>query len=168
MAPSPSLPDAVHDQSNRTNKAPDADNGIAEQVSWISLNSPQATLSYMIENDLIDADKPAESLLLMKPTVQVKHEGGQKMVVGDRTYKQFRRFVDDYAAIVQGKYKQASHLPPQSREVSVVTEIWFKIEGVPAKYDKMLLQAYLYRQTDSGWSEYRVASSDRPVCTLSV
>jgi hypothetical protein len=44
-----------------------------------------------------------------------------------------------------------------------VTDIWFKIEGVPAKYDKMLLQADLYRQTDSGWSEFRVATSDRPV-----
>jgi len=134
-----------------------------KQVSWISLNDPRATLSYMVENDLIDANKPAESLLLMKPTLQVEHEGGQKMVVGDRTYKQFRRFIDDYAGIVQGKYKQANQLPSQSGEVSVVTEIWFKIEGVPAKYDKMLLQADLYRQTDSGWSEFRVASSDRLV-----
>jgi hypothetical protein len=27
----------------------------------------------------------------------------------------------------------------------------------------MLLQADLYRKTDSGWSEFRVATSDRPV-----
>jgi hypothetical protein len=44
-----------------------------------------------------------------------------------------------------------------------VANIWFKIEGVPAKFDKMLLQVDLYRQTDSGWSEHRVATSDRPV-----
>lgn len=134
-----------------------------EQVSWITLNDPQATLDHMVENNLIDAENPAESLLLMKPTMQVEHGGGQKMVVGDRSYKQFRRFIDDYAAMVQGKYTKADQLPPQSDEVSVVTDIWFKIEGVPVKYDSLLLQADLFRQTDSGWSEFRVATSDRPI-----
>jgi hypothetical protein len=134
-----------------------------EQVSWITLNDPQATLDYMVENDLIATDEPEMSLLLTKPTMQVEHGGGQKMVIGDRTYKQFRRFIDDYAAMVQGKYTEADQLPAQSDEVSVVTDIWLKIEGVPGKYDKMLLQADLYRQTDSGWSEFRVATSDRPV-----
>ena len=134
-----------------------------EQVSWIKLRDPQATLAYMVEADLINPDQPAKSLLLMKPTMQVEHGGGQKMVVGDRTYKQFRRFIDDYAAVTQGKYKSASELSKPSNEVSVVTDIWFKVEGVPAKYDKMLLQADIYRKTDSGWSEYRVATSDRPV-----
>lgn len=134
-----------------------------EQVSWITLDDPQATLDYMVENDLIDAKHPDKSLLLMKPTVQVEHGGGQKMVVGDRSYKQFRRFIDDYAAMVKGKYTKADQLPPQSDEVSVVTDIWFKIEGVPAKFDKMLLQVDLFRQTDSGWSNFRVATSDRPV-----
>lgn len=67
-----------------------------------------------------------------------------------RTYKQFRRFLDDYAAVVQGGYVKAEQLPARSEELSVVTEIWLKIEGVPAKYDKMLLQADLYRRTDSG------------------
>jgi hypothetical protein len=33
---------------------------------------------------------PEKSLLLMKPTVQIKHDGGQRMVIGDRTYQQFR------------------------------------------------------------------------------
>jgi len=134
-----------------------------EQVSWIKLRDPEETLKYMLEAGLIDGDEPKNSLLLMKPTMQVKHGGGQKMVVGDRTYKQFRRFIDDYAAVVQGTYTEAEQLPPQNEEVAVVTDIWFKIEGVPAKYDKMLLQADLYRKTDSGWSEFRVATSDRPV-----
>jgi mono/diheme cytochrome c family protein len=134
-----------------------------EQVSWITLRDPQATLNYMLEADLIDTDEPEKSLLLMKPTMQIKHGGGQKMVIGDRSYMQFRRFIDDYKAIVQGKYATSEQLPEQSNEVSVVTDIWFKIEGVPAKYDKMLLQVDLYQQTDSGWSEHRVATSDRPV-----
>jgi mono/diheme cytochrome c family protein len=134
-----------------------------DQVSWITLSDPQATLDYMIGNDLIDAENPEQSLLLTKPTLQLEHGGGQKMVVGDRSYKQFRRFIDDYAAMVQGKYTETDRLPNQSSEVSVVTDIWLKIEGVPTKYDKMLLQADLYRHTDSGWSEFRVATSDRPV-----
>jgi len=134
-----------------------------EQVSWIKLRDPQATLDYMLETDLIDTDEAEKSLLLMKPTMQVEHGGGQKMVVGDRTYKQFRRFIDDYAAVVEGKYAEVEELPKPIREVSVVTDIWLKFKGIPAKYDKMLLQVDLYRKTDSGSAEYRVATSDRPV-----
>lgn len=134
-----------------------------EEVSWIVLNDPQATLKYMIDADLIDPQQPEQSLLLQKPTLQVEHGGGQKMLVGDRSYKQFRRFLDDYAATVGGKYKTADQLPAASEEVSVVTEIWLKLEGIPAKYDKKLLQVDLYRETDAGWSKHRVATSDRPV-----
>lgn len=134
-----------------------------EQVSWIKLNDPQATMAYMVENGLVNADDAEQSLLLLKPTMQVDHGGGQKMVVGDRTYKQFRRFIDDYAAMVHGKYTKSEQLPQPSDEVSVVTDIWLKIEGVPAKYDKMLLQADLYRQTEMGWTDFPVATSDRPV-----
>lgn len=134
-----------------------------EQVSWIKLRDPEGTLSYMLEAGLIDTEEPDQSLLLLKPTMQIEHGGGQKMVIGDHAYKQFRRFIDDYAAVVRGKYVKADQLPESSDEISLVTEIWLKIEGVPSQYDKMLLQADLYRRTDSGWSEYRVATSDRPV-----
>jgi hypothetical protein len=94
---------------------------------------------------------------------KIEAGGGQKMVVGDRTYKQFRRFIDDYASVVNGKYSTTNELPEGSDEVSVVTDIWFKITDVPAKYDKILLQTDFYRWTGNGWSDYRVASSDRPV-----
>ena len=134
-----------------------------EQVSWIKLNDPKATLEHMIEQELIDEKQPAKSLLLIKPLMQVEHGGGQKMVVGDRTYKQFRRFIDDYSAIKQGKYSAAEQLPKPSLEVSRVTDVWLKITGIPEKYDKMLLQVDLYRRSDDGWSPYRVATSDRPV-----
>ncbi|MFN3150370.1 hypothetical protein [Bremerella sp.] len=85
------------------------------------------------------------------------------MLVGDRSYKQFRRFLDDYAATVGGKYQTADQLPCASDEVSIVTEIWLKLEGIPTKYDKKLLQVDLYRETDAGWSEQRAATSDRAV-----
>lgn len=134
-----------------------------EQVSWIQLGNPEATLSYMLDAGIINSETPEKSLLLMKPTQQVVHGGGQKMVVGDRTYKQFRRFIDDYAASAKGKYTTAKQLPARNREAAIITDIWLKIEGIPTKYDQRLLQVDLYRQTDSGWSEFRVATSDRPV-----
>ena len=132
-------------------------------VSWIRLNNPEATMRYMIDQELIDPTAPEKSLLLRKPTMEVEHGGGQKMVVGDRTYKQFRRFIDDYAAIMAGKYTKIEQIPKPGNEVSQVTEIWLKIEGVPRKFDKMLLQVDLYQQREAGWSDFRVATSDRPV-----
>ena len=134
-----------------------------EQVSWIKLGDPEATFKYMLEAELIDTNNPEDSLLLLKPMMQVKHGGGQKMVIGDRTYKQFRQFVDDYVAVVQSKYTKIEQLPEPNPETSVVTDIWLKVEGVPAKFDKMLMQVDVYQQTATGWSENRVATSDRPI-----
>ena len=134
-----------------------------DQVSWIQLNDPEATLRHMVDEGIINQDDPLASMLITKPSLQVPHGGGQKMVVGDRTYKQFRRFVDDYASVANAKYASASELPEEATELSVVTDMWFKLTGVPAKYDKMLLQADLYRWTGDAWSEHRVATSDRPV-----
>jgi hypothetical protein len=134
-----------------------------ERVSWIKLDDPEATMKYMFDEGLIDVDAPAESLLLTKPTLKVEHGGGQKMVVGDRAYKQFRAFIDDYAAVVGGTYTTADQLPGPSAEVAASTDVWLKIENVPARFDAMLLQADLYRWEDGRWSKDRWASSDRPV-----
>ena len=134
-----------------------------EQVSWIIPGDPAATMRHMLEADLIDVKDPEQSLLLRKPTVQVEHGGGQKMVVGDRSYKQFRRFLDDYASTAAGKYVTAEQLPELSEEVSAVSEIWLKITGVPEELDQMLLQVDLHRWTGDGWSPERWATSDRPV-----
>ena len=134
-----------------------------EQISWIKLGDPQATMQHMLESSLIDSNKPEESLILTKPTLQVEHGGGQKMVVGDRTYKQFRRFIDDYAAMVNGKYRSKAELRDVGDEVAASSEIWLKLTGVPAEFDKMLMQVDLYRREGSGWSKHRWATSDRPV-----
>src|SRR6185436_8764645 len=96
------------------------------KVNWIKLRDPQGTLDNLLSTGIIDTDAPEQSLLLMKPTNQVKHGGGVKMVVGDRTYKQFRAFIEDYAASAAGKYKKAQDLPKERAEASSVTEIWFK------------------------------------------
>lgn len=134
-----------------------------ESVSLIVMNDPEATLQYLIAEKLIDAERPEHSLLLTKPTMQVKHEGGQKMVVGDRSYKQFRTFLDDYAAMKRGDYRDKSQLPEQTDEIYLATEIWMKLEDVPVKFDKMLLQVDLYRVTAGGTEEKRIATSDRQV-----
>lgn len=134
-----------------------------EQVSWIRMGDPEGTLAGFVEAGLIDVENPEQSLLLAKPTMQVEHGGGQKAVVGDRTYKQFRRFLDDYAAAAKGEYAAARELPRPPDEVSFVTDIWLKLEGVPSEYDKALLQVDLYAKTPEGWTSHRVATSDRPV-----
>jgi hypothetical protein len=134
-----------------------------EQVSWIKLDDPQGTLDHMVEAGLIDTDEPPNSLLLAKPTLAVKHGGGQKMVVGDRSYKQFRRFIEDYAAITKRKYAQSEQLPKAGNELSVFTDIWLKVTDIPGEFDKRLLQVDLFRSTKTGWSAFRVATSDRAV-----
>ncbi|MBA3312156.1 MAG: hypothetical protein M3552_01845 [Planctomycetota bacterium] len=134
-----------------------------EQVSWITPRDPEATMRHMLDAGIIDAETPEESLLLAKPTERVKHGGGQKMVVGDRSYKQLRRFLDDYAATAGGEYRTADDLPRPAGEVSEVSEIWFKLTDVPEEFDQKLLQVDLYRQEGDGWSKDRWATSDRPV-----
>ncbi len=135
------------------------------KVNWIKLRDPQGTLDNLLTTGIIDADAPEQSLLLMKPTNQVKHGGGVKLVVGDRTYKQFRAFIEDYAASSAGKYKTAKDLPKERAETSNVTDIWFKLEGVPEKYDQKLLQVDLHRwdETTKSWSKDRWATGDRQV-----
>jgi hypothetical protein len=87
------------------------------------------------------------------------------MTVGDRTYKQFRAFVDDYAATKAGKYAQSADLPKPREEASTVTEIWFKLTDVPAELDQKVLQVDLYRWDEEakGWSKFRWANGDRQV-----
>ncbi len=136
-----------------------------EHISWIKKDDPAGTLAYLREVELIDLGQPEKSLLLLKPLNQVKHGGGQKMAFGDRTYKQFRQFIDDLAATEQGKYTAASELPADGSEVSTVSEIWFKLTEVPARFDKMVLQVDLYRwdEATKSWSPDRWATADRPV-----
>ncbi len=137
-----------------------------EQVSWMTPDDPAATLKHLVEAGLIDTTDPTQSMILLKPTMQVKHGGGIKMVVGDRSYKQFRKFLEDYAAMSAGKYQTADSLPKQDGEVSRIGEVWFKLTDVPESFDKQLLQVDLYRQdtkSKSGWSKARWATSDRQV-----
>jgi mono/diheme cytochrome c family protein len=132
-------------------------------VSWIKPRDPAASLAHLLEHGQIDVDDPAQSLLLTKPTNQVEHGGGIKLVTGDRTYNQFRRFIEDYAAVSKGRYKAADELPAAGAEVSLATDIWLKITDVPEPYVGKLLRADVHRWTDAGWSATPVAVGDRLV-----
>jgi hypothetical protein len=134
-----------------------------EQVSWIALRDPRATLEYVVDSGLIDTDAPAESLLITKPTMQVEHGGGQKMLIGDRTYRQFLRFIEDYAAIVNGRYASADELPAPADEVSIAVDQRLQLVNVPERLDGIFLRADIYRWEDTGWSARPWASGDRAI-----
>ena len=134
-----------------------------DRVSWIKSRDMQGTMQHLLDSGIIDVDTPEKSLLIAKPTLQVEHGGGQKMLLGDRTYKQFRAFIDDYVAVSKGTYKDVKELPKPSREVSQVSEIWLKIEGIPKSLDKQFLRADVYAKTADGWSKDRVATGDRAI-----
>ena len=74
-------------------------------------------------------------------------------------------FIEDYAASSAGIYRGAKDLPKQRSDASNVTDIWFKLEGVPAKYDQQLLQVDLHRwdEKTKNWSQDRWATGDRQV-----
>ncbi len=137
-----------------------------ERISWIVPEDPAATLQKLLDQGLIDLEKPTQSPILLKPTLQVEHGGGQKMLIGDRSYKQFLAFIEDYAASAQGQYRAARDLPAPLAEVGRATDIWFKLTDVPESFDKLLLQVDVYRTDASqpgGWSRDRWATGDRAV-----
>lgn len=136
-----------------------------EHISWIKLRDPQATLAHLLEHELIDVKEPEQSLLLLKPLNKVEHGGGLKMTPGDRTYQQFRRFIDDYAAAKAGKYQTAKDLPAPNPEAANVSEIWFKLTDIPAAFDKLVLRVDLYRYDEAAksFSKERWATADRQV-----
>jgi len=121
-----------------------------EEVSWITLRNPKATMDHMLKYGIVNPEKPLESTLLTKPTMQVEHGGGLKMAVGDRTYQQFRKFIEDYASIVNGKYLKVDDIPEPSKTALIASNIWLKLVHVPEKYHKQLIRVDIHEITDRG------------------
>ncbi len=134
-----------------------------DQMSWIVPNDPAATLAILLDHDLIDVDAPEKSLLIAKPTMQIKHGGGQKMVIGDRSYQQFMAFLTDYAASANGQYKQAEDIPAPSPYVVAATDAWLKITDIPAKYGQLVLRAEVYPAEGQGWAKAPLVVGDRGI-----
>ena len=136
-----------------------------DQMSWIVPNDPAATLAILLDHDLIDPAAPEKSLVIAKPTMQVKHGGGQKMVIGDRSYQQFMAFLTDYAAASNGTYKKAEDIPAPSPYVVGATDSWLKITDIPAKYGKLVLRAEVYPAEGKGWAKAPLIVGDRGIAT---
>ena len=134
-----------------------------DQVSWIRPHDPAATLAQCVEQFVIDPDDPEESLILLKPLGEVEHGGGPKFALGSQTDKNFRRFLNDYAAVVNGKYQRVDQLPPPAVEVGRLTEQHLRIVDLPADLAKRFLRVDLYRREGDGWSTTRWGTADNPI-----
>jgi hypothetical protein len=138
-----------------------------ERVSWIKPEGAEATMRYLTSSKLINTSQPERSLLLRKPLQDgIKHGGGQKMVPGDMTYKAFRNWLEDYAAVVGDKYVRAADLPTsKDGPQHYGSEIWIKLESTPSIWDERLLQVtvYAWDARNKVWESEPVAISDRAV-----
>jgi len=134
-----------------------------EQVSWIVPDDPAATLDLIVDHELIDLETPEKSLLLLKPTKQVDHGGGIKLIVGDRTYSRFRAFLEDYAKSRKAGYQRNSELPRLPDDVTATTDVWLRIEDLPEAYVGKLLAVELYPEVDGKWADTPAAVADRYV-----
>lgn len=139
-----------------------ADNGA--DVVWVQ-DTPEATLAHIIERKYVNVENPERSLLLLKPTMQVPHGGGRKMETGDQGYKQFRRFLEDYAASVNGKYQRVEQLPKESGFEFIFSDCWLKVTPTPDKWADHVLGVTIHSfdEKTGRFSPTPVAHSDRLV-----
>ncbi len=131
-----------------------------EQVSWIRPNDPAATLAQCVEQYIIDTDDPEESLILLKPLGEVAHGGGPKFAPGDQTDKNFRRFLNDYAAVVNRSYQRVEQLPPPPGEVARLTAQHLRIVDLPQELEKCFLRVDIFRWEGQDWSATRWGTAD--------
>lgn len=134
-----------------------------EQMSWIRPNDPEGTLQQCLDQGIIDTDNPEKSMILLKPLVLVEHGGGPKFALGSRTDKNFRRFLNDFAAVMNKRYQRKDQLPQLSSNVTALTGQHLRITELPAGLDKKLLKADIYRWTENGWSDAPWGTAENPI-----
>jgi len=137
-----------------------------ERVAWFKKGGPEATMDYLLASKLIDLANPEKSLLLTKPLNEVKHGGGIKIVVGDQGYKAIRGWIEDVAAIKNGKYAKVDDLPAKDTNPKQFgTEIWLKLDKTPDAWgDKLLMvEVYAWDGQAGAWEKTPIATSDRVV-----
>lgn len=100
--------------------------------------TPEETMQQLIVSSrktkhgfpMLNLVEPAKSLLILKPTAKlppknaegeftapsskdpVSHMGGLKIHVNDHSYKSFVAWIQDYANVVEGRYRSVDDLPP--------------------------------------------------------
>lgn len=85
------------------------DRVLAAFIEHVSTEAGRCAACHSPDQNQIHVQKHGEQVSWIKPAMQVEHGGGQKMVAVDRAYKQFRRFIDDYAASICGIPGQPIH-----------------------------------------------------------
>ncbi len=134
-------------------------------MAWLRPTAAE-TLAYLTKSRLVDAKKPDQSLLLLKPlNDEVKHGGGVKFTKGDEGYKAYRRFLDDYAKVVTDKYATAEELPKPETDARFGTEAWLKLANTPDAWGEKFLTVKLFAwdATANRWHAEPIATSDRLV-----
>lgn len=139
-------------------------NGLTKEdvdaISWIVPRDPAATLRKLVDSGNIDTDTPEDSQVLTKPAGIVEHGGGPKFHPGSTTYRNFARFLTDFAAVTSGAYQTAKDIPQASVEVSRLSEQQLRLTDIPAKYKGLPMQVNLYRRNRESkkWSTDRWAT----------
>lgn len=100
-------------------------------MSWIVPNSPGETLQLLVERKLIDLEKPNASLLKTKALGQDQHGGGVKFPVDGQTDREWGRFLEDYAAIQDDRYKTSKDLPSVEAIRTWRTGLHLRIKELP-------------------------------------
>ena len=132
-------------------------------ISWIRPNDPDGTLEQCVDQGIIDIDAPEESLLLLKPLAVVEHGGGPKFVTGSQADRDFRRFLNDYAATAKQEYRRTEDLPTPAKFVLTPTGQHLRIVDLPERLHQKLLRADIHRWEGDDWSESPVATADNPI-----
>ncbi|HIK95137.1 MAG TPA: hypothetical protein EYG03_24610 [Planctomycetes bacterium] len=134
-----------------------------DAISWVVPRDPGATLQKLVDSGNIDLEDPDASPVLTKPVGLEEHGGGPKFALGSRTDKSFRRFLNDYAAVVNGQYTAADQIPMPSNEVAVSTGQHLRIVDLPARFGKKLLRADIYGHDGNEWSAVPWATAENPI-----
>ncbi|MEY4566128.1 MAG: hypothetical protein RLY14_1098, partial [Planctomycetota bacterium] len=129
-----------------------AENG--EQMSWIVPGDPGATLSLLVDREIIDIDHPGESLLRTKPLELVEHGGGPKFLIHSNTDQQWLTFLTDYSNTVRKEgYKVGEQLPAVEKQKSWLSELQIRVIDLPMEWAGKHMEVRLYRLSKNGASE---------------
>ena len=133
-----------------------------ERVSWIVADDPEATLGRLNSQELLNLKKPEKSKVLRKPTLQEKHKGGQKMIVGDETYVRWLAWITDYSKTLSNAYRSADKLPAPVEEESVLSDLWIRIDSDTSwKGNAAKIEIYAWDARESAFEGTRCASTVR-------
>ena len=135
-----------------------------DRVNWVVPNDPRATMQRMADRGYFNVDEPTKSLVLLKPTFQIDHGGGPKMVIGDESYAKWIAWIEDYARTVKGQYGSAADLPAEPNEVLIHSDIWVRLEhGGKWSNNAIAIFVRAWDEQAGTWEADPIASATRVV-----